>query len=257
MYSDLLDRGLTDIYHAGEWACIERVLSHPDARILAKSSPSKGTLNSAFTLYVGPGSRVAAPEQLANRPVAVEPGTGSFYTALQDLERYLPREKINLVQGGEPHRRLLMLARNQVTAASLLGPWSDLAEALGMRALLRTRRTNPTVAVVRRDQSSESSKRFFEATNEAIEMINTDPGSVREIYFEWFSRVLAKLPPRIRAEGFRMRRKINVSRWNRWQPYTSLDFGKAYAWMLERELVRPGFRYADVVLPKLDRVFPR
>ncbi len=126
-----------------------------------------------------------------------------------------------------------------------------------MKALLRTRRTNPTVAVIRMNQPSESTKRFFEATNEAIEMINSDPESVRETYFEWFSRVLAKLPPRIRAEGFRMRRRISVSRWNRWQPYSSRDFGKAYTWMLERKLVRPGVRYTEVVFPRLSRVFPR
>lgn len=256
MYTDLLNKGLTDLYHAGEWACIERVLSHAGAGIVAKSSPSNGTLNSTFTLYVGEGSEIRSPEQLANKLVAVEPGTGSFYTALQDLERHMTRDEIKLVHGGEPHRRLMMLARRQVVAASLLGPWADLAEVLGMRAVLRTKRTNPTTAVIRRNQSPEPVSRFFEAVNEAIEMINSGPERVRNIYFESFSRVLAKLPLDIREAGLRMKRKLSASRWEKWQPYMKGDFEKTYAWMLERRLARPKATYRDVLIPNLDLIFP-
>jgi len=257
MYSELLERGKTDLYHAGEWACIDRVLSHSGTGIVAKSSPSKGTLNSTFSLYVRPDSGVDSPKGLANKPVAVEPGTGSYYTALQDLEEHLPRGEINLVQGGEPHSRLLMLVRREAAAASLVGPWVDLAEALGMKVVLKTKRTNPTTAVMRRHQSPELAKKFFEAVNSGIRKINDEPEEVRDIYFRRFSRVLARMPREFREAGAKLRGEIRIPRWEKWRSYTKKDFERAYAWMVERGLARVGAEFADVSIPNLELIFPR
>ena len=113
MYTDLLREGRTDVYHAGEWACINRVAKSDDAWIVAKSDPGKGTLNSTFSIYVRRDSGVAGPADLARETVAIEAGTGSYFIAVQDLERFMPKASVNLVQLGEPHKRLLALMKGK------------------------------------------------------------------------------------------------------------------------------------------------
>src|ERR1700676_1907160 len=49
LYTELLKGKKTDIYHAGEWVCINRVLGWEGCWIVAKSVPSPGTLNSTFS----------------------------------------------------------------------------------------------------------------------------------------------------------------------------------------------------------------
>jgi NitT/TauT family transport system substrate-binding protein len=256
LYSELLRHGETDLYHAGEWACIERVVEHRNAVIVAKTPPSAGSLNSTFTIYVRNDSPVKTPKDLSEKKVAIEPGTGSYYTALQDLERYLPVDEISLVQGGEPHRRLLMLLRGDVEAASLLGPWTELADKMGMRALLRTQRTNSTASVTRRTQSAESLMTFFDAVNEAIGLVNDGGDIVRRLYFERFSKVLKPLPPEVYEQGMKLRDSLYLPKWSHWEPFWREDFNRAYDWMVERKLIKRGARYEDVSLPDPNSIFP-
>lgn len=255
LYSDLLESGLTDLYHAGEWACIERVLSHPDAGIVARSMPGARTLNSTFALFIRPDSSAKTPGDLSGKKIAIELGTGSYYTVLQDLQRYIPREKINLVQGGEPHKRLLMLYRGEVGAASLLGPWFDLGEALEMRPLLKTKRSAPTTAVVRRSKNRTDLKNFFKAVNRAITVINEGDNKVREIYFERFARVLKELPRELEEAGLSLKENLSVSKWRRWEPYPKEDFERAYRWMLGNKFATAGANYNDVAISRGGEIF--
>ncbi|MDA4118585.1 MAG: hypothetical protein OK455_09605, partial [Thaumarchaeota archaeon] len=175
MYTELLMSKKTDVYHAGEWACILRVLDSKGSRIVSKSMPAPGTLNATFSLYVRKASGYSSPADLKDKPIAIEMGTGSYYTALQDLERYMPKESIKLTQVGEPHKRLLALVNDEVEAASLLSPWTDLANALSVVELLRTSRSNPTTVVAREDDDPDKLRQFFMAVNEAIDRMNAKP----------------------------------------------------------------------------------
>ncbi len=109
--------------------------------MVAKSPSKPGTLNSSFTLFSATDSKVSSPSDLAELPIAVDLGTGSYFTALQDLERYIPKEKIHLVQMGEPSQRLVALLEGRVSGASLLSPWADIARGMGMKEVLKTTRT--------------------------------------------------------------------------------------------------------------------
>ena len=87
--------------------------------------PSPGTLNATFSLWVREDSGYKTPGRLEDKPIAIEMGTGSYYTTLQDLERFIPKESVKLVAVGEPHKRFLALLNKEVEAASLLSPWAD------------------------------------------------------------------------------------------------------------------------------------
>ena len=247
MYTDLLSSGATDVYHAGEWACINRVLKSSNAWMVAKSPPGKGTLNSSFSLFVRRDSAVSVPEDLGGRTVAIEEGTGAQYTAIVDLERYVKREDIKLVQAGEPHRRLMALLDGSVDSASLVGPWSDIARVLGLRMVLQTERTNPTTIVVRRDTDKDLLEGFFTAVNGAIGMIDADPSRFKEDYVARVRDIAAEA--NIEITGRALAGEVEVSRWERWEAYTRDDFERTYRWMVERGLAEGGRDATGLVGP--------
>jgi NitT/TauT family transport system substrate-binding protein len=245
MYTDLLKERETDVYHAGEWACINRVAKSPGTWIVAKSLPGEGTLNSSFALFVRGDSAINSPSDLAGRPVAIEEGTGAQYTTINDLERYLQRDEVKLMQVGEPHRRLLALLDGQVEASSLVGPWSDIAKALGLRVLLQTTRDNPTTVVVRRDMEPELLRRYFSATNQAIELIDRAPETFRESYLWRVEAILEEMSLGVSEET--LRKAVVVPRWNKWERYTEEDFARTYEWMSQRGLASRGLVSSDKV----------
>jgi hypothetical protein len=238
LYTDLLKEKQTDVYHAAEWACISRVLKSDDAWIVAKSAPGEGTLNSTFSLYVRPDSRVTGPEGLGGKSVAIELGTGAQYTTILDLERHLDVARVKLVQTGEPHRRLEALIRGEVDAASMVGPWADIARAMGMRMLMRTRRSNPTTLVVRKDEGEPLVRGFFGAVNEAIRRIDEAPQRFLELYLARVKWILSQMDLKVADEA--LAREVEVSKWGRWEGYNKDDFRRAYEWMVERGLAEPG-----------------
>lgn len=255
LYTELLTSGKTDVYHAGEWACILRVLNSQGTRIVAKSVPSPGTTNATFSLWVRKGSGYTSPSELRGKPIAIELGTGSYYTTLQDLERFIPKGSANLVQVGEPHRRLLALLEGKVEAASLLSPWADLGRAVSLVEILRTKRSNPTTMVVRLDEDADKFARFFLATNEAVDAIDERPEEFRELYFKKVERALDEMPESVKGASAAVRKTIRVPGWNRWEAYGRRDFGKTYRWMVKRGLAPGGHSSEEVVAANTTEIF--
>jgi NitT/TauT family transport system substrate-binding protein len=255
MYTELLMSKKTDIYHAGEWVCILRVLDSKGSKIVSKSLPGPGTLNSTFSLYVRKGSGYTSPADLKDKPIAIEVGTGSYYTALQDLERYMPKESIRLVQVGEPHRRFLSLVNKEVEAASLLSPWTDLAITASLVELLRTFRSNPTTSVAREDDDPDKLRRVFVAVNEAIDKMNASPADFREMYFQKAQETLRDTPANVRQMAQGLRDTLVVPKWNHWVAYAREDFEKTYRWMVDQKLAPSGHTYREVVASNTSEIF--
>jgi len=256
LYTELLNSKKTDVYHAGEWVCILRVLGSEGARILSKSMPAPRTLNATFSLWVRGDSKYAGPADLKNKPIAIEMGTGSYYTTLQDLERFMPKESAKLVAVGEPHKRFLALLNNEVEAASLLSPWVDFAKAAGFKEIMKTKRTNPTTIVAREDGDADKLKRFFVATNAAIDRMNKKPDEFRELYFQKVERALGEMPAKVKKIGVGVRKTLRVPKWNHWAAYEKRDFDQTYKWMVERGLAPGGHTNKEVVAANTKDVFP-
>ena len=255
LYTELLERKETDLYHAGEWVCILRVLGSKGAKIVSKSMPGPGTLNSTFSLWVRGASKYASPAELGGKPIAIEVGTGSYYTTLQDLEKSIPQDSIKLVAVGEPHKRFLALLSEEVEAASLLSPWVDFAKAISFREILKTTRSNPTTIVVREDEDEDKLRRFFVATNAAIDRINEKPDEFRGLYFQKVERALREMPASVKELGRHVATTLRVPRWNHWVAYGEDDFNATYAWMVERGLAPKGHTSSEVVAPNSPGVF--
>jgi len=236
LYVTAMRNGLTDFYHCGEWVGVVRVLKGTAGRIAAKSRPAQGTLNSSFTIFVSNKSSVYTPRELEGKTIAVEAGTGSYYAARADLESYLSPEKINLVSISEPHERFKALARGDVAAASLLGPWAKLASKNGFRPILTTRRDNPTLLIIADRVRDNTALRLVKSLNEAINRINKDPWRYNELYFRYFREVAAaggvdeKWVECIGSE-------LLVDRWSPWEPYSFEELERVSRWMLDRKLI--------------------
>ena len=256
LYTELLSSKKTDVYHAGEWACIVRVLGSKGARIVSKSMPSPGTQNATFSLWVRGGSGYESPADLKDKPIAIEMGTGSYYTTLQDLERFIPKGSAKLVAVGEPHKRFLALLNGEVEAASLLSPWVDFAKAASFVEILKTGRSNPTTIVAREDDDPDKLRRFFAATNAAVDRINKEPDDFRQLYFQKVERALREMPPKVKKIGRSVKKTLQVPKWNHWVAYEKKDFDGTYRWMVERGLAPSGHTSEEVVAANTREVFP-
>jgi len=246
MYRDLQKEGKQDIYHAAEYVCLTRAIGNTTGKIVAVSPWVKGGLNASFGLYVRPKT-IKKPEELKDRAIAIEKGTGSYYTALEDLEKFIPRDHIKLQQIGDPHLRLEALAKGEAAAASVMGPYADLAEHMGMVKIIESTRKRGTLMIARNDVSSSILSAYLKATNKAIREISARPVEYRAPYSEWFRRIIPRLAPKLRKPARQLKSRMKVPKWREWSAYAKNDFEDIYEWMVDRNLVEAGHKYEELV----------
>ena len=95
--------------------------------------------DSPWAIFVRPGSKIRKPEDLADIPVSVGLRAGSHFNVPYRLEKYLPLDRIKVVNTGGFGARLKALLDGEVEAASLLPPQIDMAEQLGLRKIIGDR----------------------------------------------------------------------------------------------------------------------
>jgi NitT/TauT family transport system substrate-binding protein len=95
--------------------------------------------DSPWAIYVRPESKIRKPEDLADVPVSVGLRAGSHFNVPYRLEKYLPLERIKVVNTGGFGARLKALLDGEVEAASLLPPQIDMADQLGLRRIIADR----------------------------------------------------------------------------------------------------------------------
>jgi NitT/TauT family transport system substrate-binding protein len=95
--------------------------------------------DSPWAIYVRPDSKMRKPEDLADVPVSVGLRAGSHFNVPYRLEKYLPLERIKIVNTGGFGARLKALLDGEVEAASLLPPQIDMADQLGLRCIIADR----------------------------------------------------------------------------------------------------------------------
>jgi hypothetical protein len=91
---------------------------------------------SPWAIFVRPDSSIGRPEDLADVPIAVGLRAGSHFNVPYRLEKYLPLDRIKIVNTGGFGARLQALLDKKVEAASLLPPQIAMAEELGLRKIM-------------------------------------------------------------------------------------------------------------------------
>ena len=135
-------------------------------------------------IFVTQNSPMQRPDDLADVPITVGYHSGSHYSTLQGLERFLRRDQIKLHFGGLLLDRLALLVDGQVPAASLFGAPFYVAEELGFKKLLDT--TFMIGHLISQNASRDDVDSYFKALRRAQHDIDLEP----EAYKHYFLREL-------------------------------------------------------------------
>jgi NitT/TauT family transport system substrate-binding protein len=179
-------------------------------------------------IFVAPESSIQKPEELANVPVTVGYHSGSHFSTLQGLERFLKREEIKLNFGGLLLDRLALLVDRQVPAVSLFGAPFYVAEQLGFRKIVDT--TFMIGHLVTQQADLKDVEHYFNALRRAQHDIDFEP----EAYKHYFLR---ELPERYHS-------KVDVRRFGPgeriiFEPYPRAAFERTRRWVDSWSLFPP------------------
>jgi len=140
-------------------------------------------------LVVAPQSSVYAPQELANRVVALDYGNGTAYAGLLMLEGAMPREAINTRAAVvSPAERLQALLRGEFEATVLQEPYITLAEKKGCRLVSTTFFHGTWVADP--DLDPEAYAAFLRAITRAVQRVRAE----KRRYIPYFIRGAAADP---------------------------------------------------------------
>jgi NitT/TauT family transport system substrate-binding protein len=135
-------------------------------------------------VFVPPESPIHKPEELAGVPVTVGYHSGSHFSTLQGLEKFLKREEIKLHFAGLLLDRLALLVDRQVPAASVFGAPLYVLEQLGFRKIVDT--TFMIGHLLSGNTDLQDAERYFKALRRAQQDIDMEP----EVYKHYFLREL-------------------------------------------------------------------
>ena len=192
-------------------------------------------------IFVPPASPIERPEDLAGVPVEVGYHSGSHYSTLQALHRFLDRGQIDLNFGGVLWDRLALLVDGKAAAGNAFGAPYYLLEQLGFRKIVDT--TFMIGALVTDGADIEDVEKYFRALRRAQRDLDVEP----ERYTHYFLR---ELPERYHA-------MVDVRRMGPgerlvFEPYTREVFERTHKWMEDLDLFSEESRgsggYADSVV---------
>lgn len=181
-------------------------------------------------IFVAADSPIKSPADLAGVPVSVGFQSGSHYATIQALERYLPRDKIQLSFGeGMLFHRMEAFLEGRVSAATLFSGPYYFAEQLGYRKIMDT--TFMIAAMLNGDPDPDDVRRYYQALRRAQRDIDLRP----ELYTHYY---LKEFPERFHAA-------MDTRRWGPgerivFEPYSRQAFEDSFAWIAEREIFEAG-----------------
>ena len=171
-------------------------------------------------IFVAPDSPYQKPEDLAGVEVAVGYHSGSHYSAIQGLERFLPREHIKLRFAGTPHDRTRQLLARGVPAANLFGAQFYIAEQLGFRKIVDT--TFMMGFLLSSSADLQEFEKYFNALRRAQRELDIEPEPYKHYYTRELPSDLAAL---VDVRRFGPGERIVF------EPYTRELFERTQRWM--------------------------
>ncbi len=222
-----LQKGALEVYPVCEWGAIERVQTLGGGKIIGLDTTVR-----TGALMVGKDSKITAPAELRNVPIAVTWHAGTFYAAIEVLEAAgVPFAEIKLVHAND---RLEALLRGTTEAAALMEPLVSRALAAGARSIADLRWRGGIVAG--NDIDDATAEKLRRALNRAIAWLCENDERSRD-------QVLRDLPPEQRKAGL-MPELVGVA------SYRAVEFREKVDWMLDRGFLTTAPAYEEVVRSK-------
>jgi NitT/TauT family transport system substrate-binding protein len=246
-YGKLTEEGQVDAYSCCAWAALDRLSDNGKNKIVGATS----SMNYAFSIFVPRSSGINKVEDLADVDILVNAKTGSHYCNLRQLEERVPFEKIRLKHGGAPQNRLLSLMTGDAMAASLISPYTEVAEELGFRKVFETNMVDVLAYIAKSSLTEEQIGKFLHALDKAIIEVKSSPAKFKPFYLDILRQTFEGYPATISenvaqavkaAEG-----RINVVEWGELKPYSEGTFSTIKGWMTSHSLLESNVTYGQLV----------
>jgi hypothetical protein len=181
-------------------------------------------------IFVAPESRVKSPEDLAGVPISVGIQSGSHYSTIQALERFLKPEEIKLsFEEGLLFRRMESLLDRAAPAVALFSGPYYFAEQLGFRKIVDT--TFMIATMLTGEPDMEDVRKYFSALRRA----QRDLDLRQEAYTHYFKN---EFPAKFHDQ-------MDTRRWGPgerlvFEPYTKEVYEQAFEWIGRHGIFREG-----------------
>ncbi|MFC4034784.1 ABC transporter substrate-binding protein [Streptomyces polygonati] len=229
------EEGQVDVYRACEWGQIRRAAdSRRGAKIFGKRSSV-----AVMALMSAPGSPYTYPQTLAGEPIAVSFHNGNHYAAIQMLEGFLEAGEIKAV-GYHTIDGYRAVQAGEAAVVALSEPWITLAEKQGFQKVIETHYAGLELAAPNFDHD------VYLGCNRAITRAVADINADKRAYLHY---LIDSLPAVFAGEITPADFHLPRLRYVKPEPYTHLEFEKAYSWMRRWGLIESGSRYEDLVFP--------
>jgi NitT/TauT family transport system substrate-binding protein len=179
--------------------------------------------------------KLQTPRDLADIPVVVQELTGSHYTTLQMLESAVGREHVRIENGGLPQKRWEGLRNGAYRAVTVMEPFISLGlkEGAHLIASLFYRGGE----VVAAELTAEQRKAYYDAENEAVDLINAD-------FYKYAHHVAAHAKGALQPHEL-LRTFVRYKHVDYYDPEL---FNRAYEWMKARGMTEGQSQHAALIV---------
>ena len=177
-------------------------------------------------VFVPADSPIRTPDDLAGVPISVGYQSGSHYSTIQQLEQYLPSDRINLsFNDGMLFKRMERLLDGQSPASALFSGPYYFAEQLGFRKVLDT--TFMIATMITGTPDPDDLRRFFRALKRAQFDIDLRP----DLYTHYYKK---EFPARYHN-------RMDTRRWGPgervvFEPYTRDAYDQSRIWIADHAI---------------------
>jgi NitT/TauT family transport system substrate-binding protein len=226
----LFECGSADSYNVCEWASIDRLER-------GKRGGNIAALRAAVAAQaiLTFDERLQTPRDLSDVPVVVQELTGSHYTTLQMLESAIGREHVKIVQGGLPQTRWAGLKNGSYRAVTVMEPFISLGLKEGAHIIACSFYRGGEV--VAPELTPEQRKAYYDAENQAVDLINAD-------FYQYAHHVAAHAKGALKSHEL-LRAFVRYKHVDYYDPAL---FGRAYDWMKARGMTEGQSQHAALVV---------
>ena len=179
--------------------------------------------------------QLQVPRDLSDVPVMVQELTGSRYTAIQMLESAVGAEHVKLQNGGLPQLRYAALKTGAARAIAVMEPFISLGLKEGAHIIAASFYRGGEV--ISPDLTPQQRKAYYDAENEAVDLINGD-------FYKYAHHVTAHakgaLQPTELLRAFVHYKHVDY--------YDETLFNRAYEWMKARGMSEGQSQHASLVI---------
>jgi len=227
---ELFECGSADSYNVCEWASIDRL---ERGKRGGKVAALRAAIAAQAILTFD--DKLQTPRDMFDVPVVVQELTGSHYTTVQMLESAIGREHINIQAGGLPQTRWQGLKNGAYRAVTVMEPFISLGLKEGAHVIAASFYRGGEV--VDAALTAEQRKLYYDAENEAVDLINAD-------FYKYAHHLTAQakgaLEPHEVLRAFVRYKHVDY--------YDQTLFNRAYDWMKAQGMTEGHSQHAAMVI---------